>query len=100
MKMVLCLFSSPSSRDARILCDEVRYINRDRFPIKRISVVDVFAATIPGYQRKGRADRGLCSSGCDCAQSGLWEIDFSWSEESAMTLLHAEKESTAGDTKY
>jgi hypothetical protein len=34
------------------------------------------------------------------AHNHLWEIDFSWTEESEMTLLEAEKESTAGDDKY
>jgi hypothetical protein len=77
----------------------VRYINRDRFPIKRISVVDYLLQLYPDYQRRDELIEVFVVRDV-IAHNHLWEIDFSWSEESAMTLLRADKESTAGDTKY
>src|SRR6266542_2155226 len=77
----------------------VRYINRDRFPIKRISVVNYLLQLYPDYQRRNGLIEVFVVRDV-IAHNHLWEIDFSWSEESVMTLLQAEKESTAGDDKY
>jgi hypothetical protein len=77
----------------------VRYINRDRFSIKRISVVNYLLQLYPDYQRENELIEVFVVRNV-IAHNHLWEIGFSWSEESAMTLLHAEKEPTAGDTNY
>ena len=77
----------------------VRYINRDRSPIKRISVVDYLLQLYPDYQRRNELIEVFVVRDV-IAHNHLWEIDFSWTEESEMTLLQAEKESTAGDDKY
>jgi hypothetical protein len=77
----------------------VRYINRDRFPIKRISVVDYLRQLYSDYQRWNELIEIFVVRDV-IAHNHLWEIDFAWSEESVMTLLQAEKESTAGDKKY
>jgi len=77
----------------------VRYINRDRFPIKRIPVADYLPQLYPDYQRSNELTEIFVVRDV-IAHNHLWEIDFAWSEESVMTLLQAEKESTAGDEKY
>ena len=77
----------------------VRYINRDRFSIKRISVVEYLRQLYSDYQRWNELIEIFVVRDV-IAHNHLWEIDFAWSEDSVMTLLQAEKESTAGDKKY
>jgi hypothetical protein len=77
----------------------VRYINRDRFPIKKISVVEYLRQLYSDYQPWNELIEIFVVRDV-IAHNHLWEIDFVWSEESVMTLLQAEKESTAGDKKY
>jgi hypothetical protein len=77
----------------------VRYINRGRFPIERISVSDYLRQLYPDYQRCRELTEIFVVRDV-IAHNHLWEIDFAWSEESVMTLLQAEKESTAGDKEY
>jgi hypothetical protein len=77
----------------------VRYINRDRFSIKRISVVEYLRQLYSDYQRENELIEIFVVRDV-IAHNHLWEIDFAWSEDSVMTFLQAEKESTAGDKKY
>ena len=77
----------------------VRYINRDRLPIKRISVVEYLRQLYSDYQRENELIEIFVVRDV-IAHNHLWEIDFAWSEDSVMTFLQAEKESTAGDKKY
>jgi hypothetical protein len=77
----------------------VRYFNRDRFPIEKISVVQYLRRLYSDYQRWNELIEIFVLRDV-IAHNHLWEIDFVWSEESVMTLLQAEKESTAGDKKY
>jgi hypothetical protein len=77
----------------------VRYINRDRFSIKRISVVEYLRQLYSDYQRWNELIEIFVVRDV-IAHNHLWEIDFAWSEDSVMTLLQAQKESTAGDKKY
>jgi hypothetical protein len=62
-------------------------------------VVDYLLQLYPDYQRRDELIEVFVVRDV-IAHNHLWEIDFSWSEESMMTLLHAEKESTAVDKKY
>jgi hypothetical protein len=68
----------------------VRYINRDRLPIKRISVVDYLLQLYPDYQRRNELIEVFVVRDV-IAHNHLWEIDFSWTEESEMTLLQPRK---------
>lgn len=77
----------------------VRYINRGSFPIERTPAIKYLRQIYPDYQRSNELIEIFVVRDV-IAHNHLWEIDFTWSEESVMSLLQADKESTSGDTKY
>jgi hypothetical protein len=77
----------------------VRYINRTTVPIKRISV--------PLYLKSLYSDFDMTDEVTEVfvvrdviVHNHLWEIDFTFEDESVMKLLKAEKEASSGDPKY
>ena len=77
----------------------VRYINRTTLPIKRISV--------PRYLKSLYSDFDMTDEVTEVfivrdviVHNHLWEIDFTWEDESVMKLVKAEKEASSGDCKY
>lgn len=76
-----------------------RYINRKNIPIKRISV--------PQYLGKLHSDFDMIDEVAEVfvvrdaiVHNHLWEIEYTWEDESIIKLLKAEKEQSSGDSKY
>lgn len=77
----------------------VRYINRTTVLIKRISV--------PLYLKSLYSDFDMADEVTEVfvvrdviVHNHLWEIDFTFEDESVLKLLKAEKEARSGDPKY
>jgi hypothetical protein len=77
----------------------VRYINRTTIPIKKTPVHQYLKSLYSDFDMTHEVKEVFIVRDV-IAHNHLWEIEFTWEDESEMKLLKAEKEASSGDDKY